>query len=73
MPNDLYKQMGANMGANDNGFMDFVEKFNQFRSQFTGDPKAEIGKLLQSGKISQAQLDQVQQMAQRMIALMPRR
>ena len=33
------------------------------RASFKGDPKEEVQKMLQSGKISQQQLNQVQQMA----------
>ncbi len=42
-------------------------QFQQFVEQMQGkDPNAEIAKLLQSGKISQQQLNQAQQMAQQM-------
>ena len=34
-----------------------------FKENFKGDPKAEVQKMLQSGQISQQQLNQVQQMA----------
>ena len=37
---------------------------------FHGDPKAEVEKLLQSGKLSQAQLNQLQQMAKQFQSLM---
>ena len=40
-----------------------MQQFNQFRSSFQGDPKAEVEKLLQSGKMSQSQLNQLQEMA----------
>ena len=38
-------------------------QFQQFKQSFQGDPKAEVEKLVQSGKISQQQLNQLQQMA----------
>ena len=41
-----------------------MQQFMQFKQNFKGDPKAEVQKMLQSGRISQAQLNQVQQMAQ---------
>ena len=44
-------------------FAQMVQQFNQFKANFKGDPKAEVEKLLQSGKLSQAQLNQLQQMA----------
>ena len=47
-----------------NGFMQMMQQFQQFRANFQGDPKAEVQKLLQSGKMSQNQLNQLQAMAQ---------
>lgn len=52
---------GALGGGND--FMQMMQQFQQFKANFHGDPKAEVEKLLQSGKLSQAQLNQLQQMA----------
>lgn len=69
MPNEIYNRMNQ---PNDGGFGAMLQQFNQFRQQFQGDPRAEINKLLQSGRITQAQLDQAQQMAQQMMRLMPR-
>ena len=40
-----------------------IQQFMQFKQNFKGDPKAEVEKMLQSGRISQQQLNQVQQMA----------
>ena len=40
-----------------------MQQLNQFRASFQGDPKAEVEKLLQSGKMSQQQLNQLQTMA----------
>lgn len=78
MANPLFNQLGGNTPQqapnqpNDGGFGAMLQQFNQFRQQFQGDPRAEINKLLQSGRITQAQLDQAQQMAQQMMQLMPR-
>lgn len=44
-------------------FQQMMKQFNQFRASFQGDPKAEVEKLLQSGKMSQQQLNQLQEMA----------
>ena len=77
MANSLFDQLGGNMPQqapqqpNDGGFGAMLQQFNQFRQQFQGDPRAEINKLLQSGRITQAQLDQAQQMASQMMRLMP--
>ena len=51
------------LGGRNNGFFQMMQQFQQFRANFQGDPKAEVEKLLQSGKMSQQQLDQLQQLA----------
>lgn len=45
-------------------FGQMMQQFQQFKASFQGDPKAEVQKLLQSGKMSQNQLNQLQSMAQ---------
>ena len=51
-------------------FQHMVQQFNQFRSSFQGDPKAEVEKLLQSGRMSQQQLNQLQEMAKQFQGLL---
>ena len=36
-----------------NGFMQMMQQFQQFKANFHGDPKAEVEKLLQSGRLNQ--------------------
>lgn len=43
--------------------MQMLQQFNQFKNSFTGDPKAEVEKLVASGRMSQQQLNQLQVMA----------
>lgn len=50
--------------------MQMIQQFQQFKQQFTGDPKAEVQKLLTSGKLSQQQLNQLQSMAQQFQVLL---
>lgn len=52
-------QMPGPMGS----FPQLLQQFKQFKANFKGDPKAEVEKMLQSGKISQQQLNQIQAMA----------
>ena len=40
-----------------------IQQFMQFKQNYKGNPKEEVQKMLQSGRISQQQLNQVQQMA----------
>jgi hypothetical protein len=51
-------------------FHQMLQQFQQFRQSFQGDPKAEVEKLLQSGKMSQQQLNQLQQMARMFQSMM---
>lgn len=62
MSNPLFNVLGGGMPQG-NGPMQMIQQFMQFKQNFKGDPKAEVEKMLQSGKISQQQLNQVQQMA----------
>lgn len=62
MSNPLFKTLGGGMPQG-NGPMQMIQQFMQFKQNFKGNPKAEVEKMLQSGKISQQQLNQVQQMA----------
>lgn len=51
-------------------FQRMMQQFQQFRQTFQGDPKAEVEKLLQSGKMSQQQLNQLQEMAKMFQSMM---
>lgn len=62
MSNPLFNALGGGMPQG-NGPMQMIQQFIQFKQNFKGDPKAEVEKMLQSGRISQQQLNQVQQMA----------
>ncbi len=53
-----------------NGFMQMMQQFQQFKANFQGDPKAEVEKLLQNGRLNQRQLNQLQQMAKQFQSLM---
>lgn len=64
MGNPLFNLLG---GGRNNGPGNVLQQFQQFKKQMQGvNPQEEVQKLLQSGKISQAQLDKAQQMAQQM-------
>ena len=62
MSNSLFNALGGGMPQG-NGPMQMIQQFMQFKQNFKGDPRAEVQKMLQSGRISQQQLNQVQQMA----------
>lgn len=54
------------------GQSDFVTKFNQFKRSFQGNPQEQVQQLLNSGKISQAQLNQAMQIANQLKQVLPR-
>lgn len=62
MSNPLFNALGGGM-LQGNGPMQMMQQFMQFKQNYKGNPKEEVQKMLQSGKISQQQLNQVQQMA----------
>lgn len=65
MPNTLFNALGGGKLPGPMGqFQQMMQQFQQFRNNFQGDPKQEVEKLLQSGKMSQQQLNQLQAMAQ---------
>lgn len=43
--------------------MQIIQQFNQFKQNFRGNPQEEVQKLIASGKMSQAQLNQLQAQA----------
>ena len=61
MANPLYQALGGNRGT-------MMGDFQRFMQQMQGrNPHEEINRLLQSGRVSQAQLNQAQQMAQQIL------
>lgn len=62
MPNPLFQQLN-NGGMNFNNPFAMIQKFNEFRQNFTGDPKQMVEQLLQSGRMSQQQYQQLSQIA----------
>ena len=63
MGNLLFNALGGNIFPRNN----MLAQFQQFKQQMQGkNPHEEINKLLQSGVISQEQLNQAQQMAQQL-------
>lgn len=61
LSNPIFNALGGGMIPQNN----MLAQFQQFRQQMQGkNPHEEINKLLQSGAISQQQLNQAQQMAQ---------
>ena len=65
MANSLYNTLGNPLpsGGPFGNMMQMIKQFNEFKSSFTGDPQQQLQQMLNSGKISQAQLNQYVQLA----------
>ena len=62
MSNPLFNMLNGNMPQNNN-MANMINQFNQFKQSLQGNPKEIVMNMLSQGKISQAQLNQAQQMA----------
>ena len=56
MANNLYNLLN-------NSNQNLVDRFNEFRNNLQGDPQRIVQQLLQSGRMTQAQFNQLSQMA----------
>lgn len=56
--NPLYNDMQNNQGGG------MLQRFQQFRQNFHGNPQEQVQQLLNSGRVSQQQYNQAVQMAQ---------
>ena len=66
--NPLYGMMGQQ-----NGQMNaLMQRFQQFKQSFTGDPRQQIQKMLNSGQITQQQYDRAVQMANQLRQMLGR-
>jgi len=64
MANSLFNLLGNNSMSGPFGNMqDLLQRLSQFRQSFQGDPKQQVQQLLNSGKMSQSQYNQLSQMA----------
>lgn len=62
MSNPLYSSLMEGMMPN-NQTAQMIQQFQQFKQSLQGNPKDIVMNMLQSGKITQQQLNQAQQMA----------
>jgi len=61
MANQLFNVLGGQQQTNP--MTNLVNQLNQFRQSFSGDPKQQVQQLLNSGRMSQSQYNQLSQMA----------
>lgn len=62
MSSPVFNAFGGN-SPQGNNMMQIVQQFQQFKQSLQGNPRQIVMDMLSSGKISQAQLNQAQQMA----------
>lgn len=60
MANPLFNMLGNSQFGQ---MQNLVQNFQQFKSQFKGDPQAQVQQMLNSGQISQEQYNNAVQMA----------
>lgn len=65
----LFESLGSKTPPTNN-FQTMLSRFQQFKQTFTGNPQQQVQQLLNSGKISQSQLNQAVQMAQQLQKLL---
>lgn len=53
-----------------NGMQNILQRFQQFKQTFSGNPQQQVQQLLNSGKITQQQYQQAYQMAQQLQRMM---
>lgn len=68
MANPLYNMFGGN--APMNPVAQLVRDAKNFRKSFTGNPRDEVQRLLNSGQMSQQQFNQFSQIAQQVVQAM---
>ncbi len=66
MASQLYNEMSGNQPNN------FLQRFNQFRQNFSGNPQQQIQRMLNSGQITQEQYNRAVQQAQNIMRMLGR-
>lgn len=72
MANSLYQQLNNAQNMGNANLPEVINKFNQFRQSFQGDPQQVVQQLLNSGRMSQAQYNQLRGMAQQFMKFLGR-
>lgn len=71
--NPLFNMFGnSQVGGPFNNINEVINQYNQFKSNFHGDPKQQVQNLLNSGQMSQEQFNQLSNMAQTFQTLLGR-
>ena len=65
MSNPLYNAINGTQESSA-----FIQRFQQFKNSFRGDPRQQVQQMLNSGRISQAQYDQAVKQAKALQKMM---
>ena len=65
MSNSLFNQFGRQ----NNPLEQLAQQAREFRKQFSGNPRQEVERLLQTGQMSQSQFNQYSQIAQQVVQM----
>lgn len=68
MANPLLNKVNNKGNNNNNGAIDFLNQFNDFRSNFQGNPNQILRNAINSGKVTQSQVDDAYNKAQKLMA-----
>ena len=69
--NQLFKTLENNQVPNPFGNMqNMISQFNQFKQSFTGNPQQQVEQLLQSGRMTQEQFENLKRIAQQFQRMM---
>lgn len=63
MANSVFGMLGNNSSLPFGNMQNFIQRFNQFKSTFSGNPQQRVQELLNSGQMTQAQFNQLAQQA----------
>lgn len=66
MANPLFNAMGNQS----NPMIDIIRQARDFKKQFTGNPRQEVERLLQTGQMSQSDFNRLSQIAQQVVQAM---
>lgn len=73
MPNPLFSVLGGNTRQPDNGFAQMMQDLEDFKKNFTGNPRQKVQELLRTGQMSQEQFNALGNMASQIMGRMSRR
>lgn len=72
MANPLYSQFSKKSMFENNQIMAFMKEIQDFQKTFNGNPQEEVQQMLNDGRISQKQFNEFAEIANQIMAMMPK-